>query len=188
MNSAFPGGCGVWIEHPKAVAGSPRLPSLGHIQPLARGPGFPPFLSSVWSLQFFCAFPGADPVPPLISSSFHGSLNSGHWGEQPVSTCRASGLSACCLGTPVLPSWALRPQLAGADSPRGSPARCSCSGAGARWSWLPWGLPGSLGVSSTRGPQTPLCTLPWPPGQSCGSHSAVSVKSIWLKSRIFSGG
>lgn len=103
MNSAFPGGCGVWIEHPKAVAGSPRLPSLGHIQPLARGPGFPPFLSSVWSLQFFCAFPGADPVPPLVSSSFHGSLNSGHWGEQPVSTCRASGLSACSLSMPGPP-------------------------------------------------------------------------------------
>lgn len=166
---------------------APGHQASGTFSPWARGPRWPRFLSSVWSLQFFHAFPGADPVPPLVYASFHRSLNTGHWGEQPVSTCRTSGLSACYPGRSPAPPGFCVLSWQRADDPRGCPARCLCSRAGTWWFWLPWGLLGRLGGSSTRGPQTPLCTLPWPPGQLRGSHSAVSVKSVWLKSRVFSG-
>lgn len=124
---------------------APGHQASGTFSPWARGPRLPRFLSSVWSLQFFRHFPGADPVPPLVYSSFHRSLNSGHWGEQPVCTYRASGLSACCLGQ-------TRPPLLGSASSagRGQMAR-GAPLLGARAPGLGMVVPAALGPAGQPG-------------------------------------
>lgn len=164
---------------------APGHQASGTFSPWARGPRWPRFLSCL-ATSVLPSFPRSGSRAALAYSSFHRGLDTGHRGEQPVSTYRTSGLSARYPGQVPRPSRVLRPQLAEGGWPAGLPAGCPCSGAGTWWAWLPWGLLGRLGVFRPR-PSDPLCTLPWPPGQLCGSHSAVSVKSVWLKSRIFSG-
>lgn len=61
VNSAFPGGCGVWIDHCQAPAGSPRPPSLRHIQPLGTWP-------QVAALPEFCLVTSVLPCFPWSRS------------------------------------------------------------------------------------------------------------------------